>query len=168
MEFEKVIFDRESVRMFNKNKPSEEQLMKILEAGRRAPTAKNVQPQKIFVLESEEALKKMDEVHRCRYKAKLVLLVCVDKEEVISVNGRSECDIDGSIVATHMMLEAFNLGVDSVWCGIFNPDEVRKVFGLEEKYEPICFLDLGFRSKLYPGSIWHKKRKPIEEMYQKL
>lgn len=168
MEFEKVIFNRESVRMFSKKKPTEEQLMKILEAGRCAPTAKNVQPQKIFVLESKEALEKMDIVHRCRYKALLVLLVCVDKEQAISVNGRSEADIDGSIVCTQMMLEAFNLGVDSVWCGIFNAPEVRKVFGLEEKYEPICFLDLGFRSKLYPGSIWHKKRKPLEEMYQKL
>ena len=67
LEFTDVITKREAVRSFDGRKPSEEQLAQILEAGRIAPTAYNKQPQRVYVLESEEALAKMDKVHPCRY-----------------------------------------------------------------------------------------------------
>ena len=59
MEFTRVIMDRRSVRKYSNKKPSKEQLMQILEAGRLAPTAYNKQPQKIYVLETEMSLEKM-------------------------------------------------------------------------------------------------------------
>ena len=52
MEFEKIISTRQSTRKFYDKKPSKEIIDKILEAGRMAPTAKNVQPQKIYIAES--------------------------------------------------------------------------------------------------------------------
>ena len=57
----------------------EEKINKILEAGRLAPTAKNIQPQKIYVACSKEALDKIDQVSPCRYGAPIVLIVCSDK-----------------------------------------------------------------------------------------
>ena len=63
MEFMNVVTGRESIRKFDGRKPSEAQLAQILEAGRWAPTAFNRQPQRVFVLESEEALAKMDQAH---------------------------------------------------------------------------------------------------------
>ena len=60
MEYEKVIKERFSTRKFKNDKVSDETLKKILEAGNFAPTAKNIQPQKIYVVRSEEGLKKID------------------------------------------------------------------------------------------------------------
>ena len=79
MEFTDVVAGREAVRKFDGRKPTDEQLAQILEAGRLAPTAYNKQPQRVYVLESDEALGKMDAVHPCRYGAPVVLLVCGDR-----------------------------------------------------------------------------------------
>ena len=49
MEFEDVIRKRTSVRKFSDTKLESEKLDKILEAGRVAPTAKNIQPQKEYL-----------------------------------------------------------------------------------------------------------------------
>ncbi len=164
MEFEEVITKRESVRKFDGKKPSKEQLNKILEAGRLAPTAMNKQPQRVFVLDSDEALKKMDKVTSFRYGAKQALLICVDTEVEVTLQGESHPEIDGAIVATHMLLEAFNVGVDTVWLGIFNGKDVKKEFNLSDNLLPICFIDLGFRASDYLGNPMHNKRNPIEDM----
>ncbi len=56
MEFADVIRDRYSCKKFGDKAISEEELDAILEAGRIAPTAKNLQEQRVYVLESDEAL----------------------------------------------------------------------------------------------------------------
>ncbi len=168
MEFDKVIQTREAVRKFDGKKPSEEQLMAILEAGRLAPTAMNAQPQRVFVIESKEGLEKMDRVHSGRYGASMALLVCVDTSIEVCFNGESHPEVDGSIVATHMMLKACDVGVDTVWLGIFNGSEVKKEFGLDKNLLPVCFIDLGFRAGDYGGNPMHHKRFPLENMIKRV
>ena len=169
MEFEKVIRQRETVRSFDGNKPTEEQLQRILEAGRLAPTAYNKQPQRVYVLESEEALRKMDSVHPCRYNAPVVLMVCVDKNLTGNDQGwESTHQIDASIAATHMLLAACDAGVDSAGLGVFYPVATQKAFGLAENIIPICFLDLGFRTADYKTSPSHTKRNPLSSMVSRL
>ena len=168
MEFDKVIQTREAVRKFDGTKPSDSQLNDILQAGRLAPTAMNAQPQRVLVLESKESLAKMDKVHRGRYGAELVLLVCVDTDVEISVNNESHPEIDGAIVATHMMLKAADIGVDTVWLGIFNESEVKKEFDLPANLLPICFLPLGKRAKDYAGNPMHNKRFPLQNMVKRV
>ena len=67
MEFKKLIKERCATRSFDSRKIEQEKLDKILEAGRIAPTAKNIQPIKIYVVQSEEGLSKIDMASRCRY-----------------------------------------------------------------------------------------------------
>ena len=62
MEFLELAKSRYSVRKFDARPVEEEVLQKILEAGRVAPTAKNMQPQKIYVLESPEAVASIREI----------------------------------------------------------------------------------------------------------
>ena len=168
MEFTKVINERETVRKFDGRKPSEEQLNAILEAGRIAPTAHNNQPQRVYVLESEEALAKMDQAHPCRYGASMVLMVCADKDVALEYQGKNAFEVDGSIVATHMLLAAYNAGVDSVWLGIFTPEDVQRIFDLPENVVPICFIDLGFRTADYKGNPMHGQKKPMETMVTRM
>ena len=62
MEFEEIIRKRTAVRKFSDKALEQEKLDKILEAGRLAPTAKNIQPIKIYVVSSLEGLEKIDKL----------------------------------------------------------------------------------------------------------
>lgn len=89
MEFQEVIKNRFAVRKFSDKVVEQEKIDAILEAWRLAPTAKNIQPIKIYVVKSEEWLAKIDKASRCRYWAPVVLLVCGDKEAAFELNGHS-------------------------------------------------------------------------------
>lgn len=168
MEFMKVVSGREAVRKFSDKKPSEEQMAHILEAGRLAPTAYNKQPQRVYVLESDEALTKMDKVHPCRYGAPVVLLVCGDRAVTPDLDGIPTATVDASIAATHMILAAYDAGVDSVWAGVFKMEDTKKVFDLPDTMIPVCFIDLGFRASDYKGNPQHTKRNPLEKMVKRI
>ena len=61
MEFTRVVNERYACKKFDGRTIPRETLLEILEAGRMAPTAKNLQEQRIYVLETAEALQKFDE-----------------------------------------------------------------------------------------------------------
>ena len=84
MEFKEVIEKRYSCRKFDGRKIDRAQLEAILEAGRIAPTAKNLQEQRIYVIESEQALEAVDRLTPCRYGAPTVLAVAYDKNSVFN------------------------------------------------------------------------------------
>ncbi len=162
-DFETVIRERTATRKFKDKKVESEKLNKILEAGRLAPTAKNLQPQKIYVANSKEALDKIDKVSPCRYGALTVLIVCSDTSIAWTKDNYSTYEMDACIVATHMMLEATNVGVDNIWIEMFDKNEVKKLFGLEDHIEPICLIPLGYRSDDYKGNPLHNMRKELSE-----
>ncbi len=62
MDFYTLVKERFSVRKFKEQAVEKEKVDRILEAGRVAPTAKNLQPFHVYVLKSEEALKKIREL----------------------------------------------------------------------------------------------------------
>jgi len=169
MQFEDVIRTRSSTRRFS-NKPLErEKLEKILEAGRIAPTAKNLQDFKIFIIESADAVNKLDSAHPCRYGAPTSLLVCADNTESFSTdNTHTSGVIDACIVATHMLLEATSLGVDNIWTWAYGNRELAEALGLADNFEPVCVLPLGYRSDEDHGSHMHDQRKNIEELTEYL
>jgi len=166
MEFENIIRKRTSVRKFSDKKVEQAKLAKILEAGRLAPTAKNNQPFKIFVVNSEEGLVKIDNASRCRYGAKTILIVCGNKEEAYHKGDYSTYEMDSCIVATHMMLEATNIGVDNIWIESFDENIIRKEFNIPSEFIPICLLPLGYKSVDCPINPLHEKRKNIKDIVE--
>ena len=163
MEFEKIIETRQSTRKFGDRKPESQTLEKILEAGRLAPTAKNVQPVRVYVAESEKAISAIDVSSPCRYGAPVVLIVGVDTDEACTLDGHSTADIDGSIVATHLMLAATNYGVDSIWIERFNRIVIKDQLNIPENIFPVCLIPLGFRTGDCPVSRNFHNRKPMED-----
>ncbi|MBO4693907.1 MAG: nitroreductase family protein [Clostridia bacterium] len=162
MEFEKIVDIRQSTRKFADKSPDRETLFKILDAGRRAPTAKNVQPVKVYIAESEKACSIIDKASPCRYGAPTVLIVCVDTNEAFILNKHSTAEIDGSIAATHLMLAATNYGVDSIWIEMFNRDVIKKELKIPDNMLPVCLLPVGYRAEDCPVSRNFHNRKPIE------
>ena len=165
MDFLKLAEKRYSCKSYSDKKVSEEQLLRILEAGRLAPTAKNLQEQHIYVAQSADALKKIDGVTHCRYGAPVVLVVAFDKENVYTYpGGKRQSGIeDASIVATHLMLAAAAEGVGSCWINCFDPDRLHAELALPENEEILMLLDLGFASEEAGPLPNHFSRKPLDE-----
>ena len=164
MLFEEVIKKRYACRKFSDYKLSEEEFDKILEAGRIAPSAKNLQPIKILVCRSDDSLEKVDKVSPCRYGAKQVLIVCGDKNVAFREGDYSGYEVDASICATHMMLEATNIGIDNIWVRMFDSKVLKDLFGLNDGLEPVCLIPLGKKDINCPESPNHNKRKEKSEL----
>ena len=164
MELEKVMEERFSVRRFSTRKVEKEKLDKILHYGNIAPTAKNIQPQRIYVVESKEGLEKINKVSRCIYNAPTVLIICSDLDEVYKDEFGDTADIDSSIVLTHMMLEAYNLGVDSVWVDLFDHIKIKEEFNIPERYKPVAIMPIGYREEDVVPSPMHSTYKDINDI----
>ena len=166
MEFKEVVKARYSCRSYIDRQVSEEALKAILEAGHLAPTAKNLQEHHVYVLQSEEALAKVDAWSHCRFGAPTVLAVTYDKNNVYTYPGsnRQSGIEDAAIVATHMMLAAKDEGVDSCWLNAVHMDELHEALGLPENEDIVMLLDLGYASLEGLKPAWrHFERKPLSE-----
>lgn len=140
-------------------------LQKILECGRLAPTAKNLQEQHIYVASSSESHAKIDECTPCRYGAPVVLVVAFNKTNVYTYpGGKRDSGIeDASIVATHLMLGAADSGVDSCWVNCFDPDKLHSLLNLQEDEEILMLLDLGYAAEDVAPLPNHFSRKPLAD-----
>lgn len=165
MEFKEVIRNRYSCKKYSDRQVEPEKLTAILEAGRLAPTAKNLQEQHVYVLQTANSLAKIDEATPCRYGAPTVLVVAFDKKNVFTYPGgkRDSGVEDASIVATHMMLAAADEGVDSCWLNFFDPEKLAVGLELPENEEILMVMDLGYATEGAGPLGNHNSRKPLGE-----
>ena len=165
MEFKEVVKSRYSCKKYSDRQVEAEKLNVILEAGRLAPTAKNLQEQHVYVLQSAEALAKIDAVTPCRYGAPTVLVVAFDKNNVFTYPGgkRDSGVEDASIVATHMILAAADEGVDSCWINFLDPEKLAEALGLPENEEVLMVMDLGYAAEGAGPLANHSSRKPLSD-----
>jgi nitroreductase len=157
--------ERFSVREFDPRPVEAKKLSAILEAGRVAPTARNAQPVRVKVISDAEGLAKVDACTRARYGAPVVFLVCYDKAAAANpFDGSSSGQIDASIVTTHMMLEAQELGLGSCWVLRFDAAKSASEFGLPEGIVPVSMLPVGYAAPGCQPSDKHAARNPVEDM----
>lgn len=173
MSFIDLVKSRYSCRKFLAQAVEREKLQMVLESGHLAPTALNHQPVKIFVIQSEEALAKLRGVTRMAYNAPAVLMVCYDREQCYrarNYNDDHECgDLDASIVATTMMMQATELGLATLFARGFNAVEIARTFELPENWKVSCLLDLGYADPNEGGpSPRHSVRKSMPEFAEEL
>ncbi len=166
MSFIELAKKRYSVRKFSDRKIEKEKIDLIIEAGRIAPTARNLQPQMVYVIESEEGIAKANELSPCIYNAPVVLMVCYDKNVAATVpdrDGYSFGETDASIVCTHMMLEAADIGIGSCWVGRFDPKNAVRIFGLPDNIVPVALLPIGYPDKDALPSPRHESFRELTE-----
>lgn len=166
MAFQELITQRYTERRYEATPVENEKIQQILEAGRVAPTAKNNQPQKIYVLKSAEAMEKLRTLTPCHYNAPLAMIICYDKNQEWhnpdddTITSGVE---DASIVATHMMLQAEELGVHTTWVNMFVPSETQKAFDLPENEVAVLLMMFGYpRSNSAPAHL-HTEKKELSQ-----
>lgn len=165
MEFEKLITERYSVRNFKPEHLPQAVVDTILQAGQKAPTGCNNQPQRILVLNTDEAVAKLQECTKCHFGAPCAMLVCHNAEEswVRKYDGALSSPVDAVIVATHMMLAAHNIGVGSCWVMHFDPVAMREKFRIPHNVEPIALLVMGYPSEEAAPLDMHYRVRPMTE-----
>ncbi|MBQ3356368.1 MAG: nitroreductase family protein [Oscillospiraceae bacterium] len=157
---------RFSVLEYTKQHVEEDVIQRILKAGLCAPTACNYQPQRIRVIKTDEDRNKLNHVIPSKYYVPAAFLICFDKNKSWTrpMDGKSSGDIDASIVSTHMMLEATDLGLGSIWVMFWSPDKMREEFELESNMEPVALLIVGYKSDEAKPRKGHLESISIEEM----
>lgn len=145
MDFLELAKKRYSVRSYLDRKVEAEKLEKILQAAHVAPTAANRQPIRIIAVQEKEGLEKIGKAANI-FGAPLAMIVCADHDKawVRPYDNKQTNDIDASILTDHMMLEATELGLGSVWVCYFKPDVIRKEFNLPDNLEPVNILAIGY------------------------
>ena len=166
MDFLTLAADRYSVRKFKDIPVETEIINKILKAGHLAPTGCNYQPQKILVINTKESLENLKGCTKCHFNAPLAMLICYDKNECWErkYDGALSGQTDASIVTTHMMLQAHELGVGSCWIMHFNPFAMRETFNIPENYEMAALLVMGYPSEDSEPIQMHSTFRPEDEI----
>ena len=170
MEFLQLSEARYSLRKFSDRPVEAEKLAAILEAGRNAPTAHNLQPQRIFVLRSPEALEKADACTAAHFHPPVILVVAYDPEAAWKreTDGKNHGEIDASIAATQMMLQAADLGLGTTYVGMFDPEKLKEAFPELAGLGITALLPIGYPAEGAHPSRLHADRKPLEELVRYL
>lgn len=161
MKFSKLVLHRHSVRNYLPKKVEAEKRNAVLEAGRIAPTAANLQPVKVLVLENETSLVKLKKAVNI-YDAPLAFIVCSDRNNAWKrpFDSKQTTDIDASIVTNHMMLQAEELGLGSVWICYFKPDILKAELRIPDNLEAVNILAVGYSAET---EMPEKIRKSMEQ-----
>jgi len=135
----------------------DEALLKILEAGRLAPSSKNSQPWHFVVIKKKETLRKISELAPTGAqiaKAPLAIAVLMD--------GAKLPEIDGTRAIQSMVLAAWDMGIGSCWITNFYDDAVKDMLGVPQRMRLITVMPFGY--PVEPKTTRKKTRKALDEI----
>lgn len=167
MDFLALAQNRYSLRRMSDKKVSEDDIRKILEAARLAPTAKNRQEERFIIASSDEDIEKIRMCTNCHFNAPTIIIICYKKEYDENGNETHESveygKLDIGIVAAHMCLEITDLGLGSTMVGLFDKEKLVELFNIDTNiYEPVLLLPIGYSDNKGPSHL-HEKRMSIED-----
>ncbi|MCF8304278.1 MAG: nitroreductase family protein [Bacteroidales bacterium] len=167
MEFLDLAKRRFSSRKYSTQEVEEEKLMKVLEAGRVAPSAVNFQPWHFVVVREEKNRLKLAESYPKSWfrEAPVQIVVCGDHGQAWKrSDGKDHCDIDASIAVDHITLAAADIGLGTCWICNFDKDKCKKALDLPAHIEPIAMLPLGYPEDSKSPDRHQTERMPLEEI----
>lgn len=123
-------------------------------------------------MQSDEGLNKIGKAANL-YGAPLAIIVCCEHQKAWTrpFDRKQTVDIDASILTDHMMIEATELGLGSVWICYFEPDVIQKEFDLPDTLEPVNILAVGYSDESPADPERHAtQRVPLSDLvyYEKL
>jgi nitroreductase len=163
MSFIELISKRYSVRAYKPLEVEDEKLQTVLEAARLAPTACNLQPFKIIVINTAGKEEQLLSIYKSVWfvQAPIILCICGDTTTAwVRKDGRKYLDVDVAIAMDYITLAATDLGLGTCFIAAFNAENARQVLAIPEEIEPILFTPLGYPDDT-PGI---KKRKSLDEL----
>ena len=165
MSFLELAKARYSCRKLTATPIEPEKIERILQATIAAPTAKNIQPYKIWAIKSPDAFAKLKQATNYTFGASLAFVLGAQAEGafVRPFDGKNFADIDAAIVATHMMLAVQDEGLGTTWVGYFDAPKLKELFPEMQGYELIAVFPTGYPADGAKPSNRHEERRPIAE-----
>ena len=151
MDVIEAISKRRSVRKFLEAPVEWEKVSQVLDAGRIAPSAGNVQEWKFIVVTDLELRKKVAECALKQHwisKAPVIIIICADIDKIkrhYGMRGERLYSIqDCAIAATHMILTAESLGLATCWVGAFEENMLQRVLEIPDNSRPQVIIPMGY------------------------
>ena len=169
MNVKETIESRKSIRKYKDKQISEEIITELLDAARKAPSAKNVQSHKYFVVKDKETRKKLKEYEVFRqdyvYDAPLIIICCADPTQYpesvdVDANPNNYAHIDLSIATSFLVLRATELGLGSVFVAWIYRDKIKKILNIPEHYIIPFVIPIGYPAE----EPKQKSRKDLGEI----
>lgn len=158
-----AIFNRRSIRKYSSRNIPEEMIEKIIKAGMAAPSAGNEQPWHFILIDDRNILNEIPKFHPYSQMLKEVtsaIVVCGD----LSLEKYKGFWVQDCAAATqNMLLMIQELGLGSVWLGIYPIEErtkaLQELMGLPENVIPLSILPIGFPAESKePSNFFDPKR----------
>lgn len=148
MELSEVLLKRRSVRKFTDEPVSDEDISKLLNAAMSGPSACNRTPWEFFVVTNSEVLEKLSKAARySRIKSPLAIVVCGNLSKALPLQLSPFWIQDCSAATENILLEATELGLGAVWCGVHPMKSAEKnvseALSLPEKLIPLNIIRIG-------------------------
>ncbi|MHC4789282.1 MAG: nitroreductase family protein [Planctomycetota bacterium] len=140
MDFFEVIERRASVRAFERCEVPEEDLMRILDAGRRAPSGYNRQPWEFVLVTEPDILASLGKIQGCIGEGGAAVAVVMDEE------ASEYWKEDAGAAIENMLLAVTALGYGSVWVEgwvLMNEDYGKEVLGVPAGRRLLAILPIG-------------------------
>lgn len=144
-----IIYKRRSIRKYESKDVSDDMVKEVIRAAMHAPSGCNQRTWQFVVIRNEEMRKKIAEIHgyaKMALEAPVVIVVCGDLS--LEQKCKGFWPQDCSAATENLLLRATELGLGSVWCGIY-PDEERmkkfsELLGLPEHVKPFSLVCIGY------------------------
>jgi len=147
MDVSEAIRKRRSVRKYQARKIENDKLDRVLEAGRLAPSARNLQEWKFIVVRDGSRRKRLAEAAKGQTfvgEAPVVIAACATVTDYVMTCGQLTYPIDLAIAVEHMVLQAAAEGLGTCWIGAFYEEEVKKVLNIPPEVRVVALLPIGY------------------------
>jgi nitroreductase len=162
-----AIRGRRSVRKFRNQDIAERVIEEIIDAGRWAPSAGNLQPWEFVIVHETETKKKLAEAalgQSLLEQAPVVIVICADEKrssQRYGERGRTTyCLQDTAAAAQNMHLAAYSMGLATCWVGAFDEESAARILKIPPKVRPLAMMPIGYAAE----SPEPRKRRPIKEI----
>ncbi|NIS09923.1 MAG: hypothetical protein GWO07_14500 [Candidatus Dadabacteria bacterium] len=148
-----------SVRSFIDKPVPEDDVMKVMESGRLAPSAHNDQPWEFILIKDKKVLEQMEEYcisGRFISRAGFAVVILTDKSS-------KWFQIDTTRAAQNMALTAWSLDLGTCWIGRLDTDGITSLLDIPDRWQVLTVLPFGYFNKSYVGIT--KFRKSPQEVF---
>ena len=155
---------RRSIRKYRQVEVEDQKLNNVLEAGRLAPSATNMQPWHFIVVRDHGIKQKLRASYDREWftSAPVIIVACADPDNSwIRGDGEQYWKVDVAISLQNMVLEAKEQGLGTCWIAAFNEGEAKKVLQIPPSIRVVAMTPLGYPDEV-KGEV--NNRKPLNEI----
>lgn len=158
MDFFSTIEKRKTCRKFKDKEIPEDILMKILDSGRKAPSAMNQQPWEFIIVKDKELKRKIKLIYNDArdkkgfYQQDTIFVETGTQIFVLSDKTKHRHIISASLAIENILLAATDLGLGSIVMTALlsfeeHIKEIRKLLKVPEKFDIIALVVIGYKDE---------------------